>query len=101
MIAFGSFDPVPLQVMPDHSRPCSSYTTPSAQPLLGASDQNAPTDDEEGWTLVIYKKTRKPRPQAIWPKVEQGKKHYRRNNRKPKRSIRTAKPTYVGELMEQ
>ncbi|KAM2157070.1 hypothetical protein ACFX1R_042688 [Malus domestica] len=46
-IAFGSFDHVPFQVTPDHSRPYSSYTTPSAQPSLGAKDQDALTDDEE------------------------------------------------------
>ena len=92
---------MPLQVTPDHSRPCSSYMAPFAQPSLGASDQNALTDDEEGWTLVTYKKTRKPRPQATRPKVEQRRKHRCCNNRKPKRSVRAAKPTYVGEPMEQ
>ena len=55
-IMFGSFDPVPLQMIHDHSRQCSSHTAPSAQPPLGASDQDAPIDDEEGWTLVTYKK---------------------------------------------
>ncbi|KAM1104600.1 hypothetical protein ACFX19_013151 [Malus domestica] len=59
-IVFGSFDLVPLQMTLDHSRLCSSYTAPFTQPSLGASDQNAPTDDEEWWTLVTYKKTRKP-----------------------------------------
>ncbi|KAM1053956.1 hypothetical protein ACFX15_001352 [Malus domestica] len=61
-IVFGSFDPVPLQEMPDHSYQCTSYTAPSAQPSLGTNDQDAPIDNEEGWTLVTYKKTRKPRP---------------------------------------
>ncbi|KAM2774448.1 hypothetical protein COP1_019336 [Malus domestica] len=69
-IAFGSFDPVPLQVTLDHSRQCSSCMTLSAQTSLGASDQDAHTDDEEEWTLVTYKKTRKPKPQATRPKVE-------------------------------
>ncbi|KAM2087174.1 hypothetical protein ACFX1R_024632 [Malus domestica] len=59
-IAFGSFDPVPFQVTPDHSCQCSRCTTPSAQPSLGASDQDAHTDDEEERTFVTYKKTRKP-----------------------------------------
>ncbi|KAM1069505.1 hypothetical protein ACFX2A_001341 [Malus domestica] len=87
--------------MPDHSYQCTSYTAPSAQPSLGTNDQDAPIDNEEGWTLVTYKKTRKPRPQAIRPKEEQVRKHRRSNYRKPKRNIRTAKPTYVGEPMEQ
>ena len=100
-IAFGSFNPVLLQVMPDNSRPCSSYTTPSAQPSLGASHQSAPTDNEEGWTLVTDKRIRKPRPQATRSKLEQGRKNRCRNNRKPKKSIRAAKPMYVGEPMEQ
>ncbi|KAM2813479.1 hypothetical protein PS2_040420 [Malus domestica] len=63
-------------------------------------------------------KTRKPRPQAIKPKVEQGRKHHCRNNRnpktksgtreyhcrnnkKPKKNIRAAKPMYAREPMEQ
>ncbi|KAM1669882.1 hypothetical protein PS2_043221 [Malus domestica] len=46
-IAFGSFDPVPLQAAPDHSYQCSSCTIPSAQPSLGANEQDAHTDDEE------------------------------------------------------
>ncbi|KAM2374308.1 hypothetical protein ACFXTH_043238 [Malus domestica] len=100
-IMFGSFDPVPLQEIPNHSYQCTSYTAPSAQPSLGANNQDAPIDDEEGWTLVTYKKTRKPRPQAIKPKWEQARKHRRRNNRKPKRSIRVTKLTYAGEPMEQ
>ena len=101
-IMFRSFEPVPLQRINDHSRQCSTHPAPSAQPPLGASDQDAPTDDEEGWTLVTYKKIRKPRPQATKPKVEQGRKHRRRrNNRKPKGSIRAAKTTYSGEPMEQ
>ena len=100
-IAFGSFDLVPLQRMHDHSRQCSSHTAPFAQPLSGASDQDAPTGHEEGWTLVTYKKTWKPRPQATRPKREQGKKHHRSNNKKPNRNIRAAKPTYAGEPMEQ
>ncbi|KAM1762656.1 hypothetical protein ACFX12_005275 [Malus domestica] len=98
-IVFGSFDPVPLQEMLDHSYQCTSYTAPSARPSSGANNQDAPIDDEEGWTLVTYKKTRKPRPQRL--KGEQARKHRRRNNRKPKRSIRAAKPTYAGEPMEQ
>ena len=101
IIVFGSFDPMPLQVTHAHSHPCLSCTTPSTQPLLGASEQNALTDDEEGWTLVTYKTTRKPRLQAPRPKVEQGRKHCRRNNRKSKRNVRAAKPTYAGEPMEQ
>ena len=108
-IVFGSFDPVPLQRIHDHSRQCSSHMASSARPPLGASNQDAPTDDEEGWTLVTYKKTGKPRPQATKPKVEQakkpkveqGRKHRRRNNRKPKGSIKATEPTYSGELMEQ
>ncbi|KAM1119246.1 hypothetical protein ACFX2B_042857 [Malus domestica] len=100
-IAFGSFDYVPLQVTPDHSRQCSNYTMPSAQPSLGASSQDAHTDDEDEWTLVTYKKTRKPKPQATRPKVEQGRKHRRRNSRKPKRNVKAAKQTYAGEPMEQ
>ncbi|KAM1713622.1 hypothetical protein ACFX12_024360 [Malus domestica] len=100
-IVFESFNPVPLQEMPDQSYQCTSYTTPSAQPSLGANDQDTPINNEEGWTLVTYKKTRKPRPQAIRPKGEQARKHRRRNNRKPKRNIRATKPTYAGEPMEQ
>ncbi|KAM1873689.1 hypothetical protein ACFX13_007495 [Malus domestica] len=100
-IVFGSFDPIHLQVTHDHSSLCSSYTTLSVQPLLGASDQNAPTDGEEGWTLVTYKKTRKPRPQAIQPNVKQGRKYCHCNNMKPKRCIKAAKPTYVREPMQQ
>ncbi|KAM3014740.1 hypothetical protein FF2_027401 [Malus domestica] len=82
-ITFGSFDPVPLQAVPDHSYQCSSCTIPSAQPSLGANEQDAHTDDEEGWTLMTYKKTRKPKPQATRQKVEQVRKHRRRNSRKP------------------
>ncbi|KAM2589171.1 hypothetical protein TB1_046128 [Malus domestica] len=69
--------------------------------VFGSFDPDAPIDDEEGWTLVTYKKTKKPIPQAIKPKGEQTRKHRRRNNRKPKRSIRAAKSTYAGEPMEQ
>ncbi|KAM1325671.1 hypothetical protein ACFX2H_046348 [Malus domestica] len=100
-IAFGSFDPVPLQAAPDHSYQCSSYTIPYAQPSPGTNEQDAHTDDEEGWTLVTYKKTRKPKPQAIRQKVEQVRKHHRRNSRKPKRIVKVDKPTYAGEPMEQ
>ncbi|KAM1219927.1 hypothetical protein ACFX2G_047937 [Malus domestica] len=100
-IAFGSFDPVPLQVALDHSYQCSSYTIPSAQPSPGANEQDAHADDEEGWTLVTYKKTRKPKPQAIRQNVEQVRKHRRRNSRKPKRNVKVDKPMYAGEPMEQ
>ncbi|KAM1673327.1 hypothetical protein FF1_041585 [Malus domestica] len=99
-IVFRLFDPVPLQMTHDYSRQCSGHTTPSTQPSLGVYDQDAPTDDEEWWTLVTYKKTRKPRSQATRPNVEQGRKHHRRNNRKPKGNVRTAKPTYAGEPMK-
>ncbi|KAM2285618.1 hypothetical protein ACFX1S_038190 [Malus domestica] len=61
-VGFGSFDPVPLQATPDHSYQCASYTAPSTQPSPGENEQDAHTDDEEGWTLVTYKKTRKPKP---------------------------------------
>ncbi|KAM3007781.1 hypothetical protein FF2_031995 [Malus domestica] len=91
---------MPLQVTHAYSRPCLSHKVPSTQPSLGASDQNALTDDEEGWTLVTYKKTRNPIPQDTKPKVEQTRKHHRRNNRKPKKKVRVAKPTYVGEPMQ-
>ncbi|KAM1282093.1 hypothetical protein ACFX2H_022496 [Malus domestica] len=37
-IAFGSFDPVPLQATPDHSYQCSSCTMPSMQPSPGVND---------------------------------------------------------------
>ncbi|KAM2657977.1 hypothetical protein EV1_013288 [Malus domestica] len=100
-IAFGSFDPIPLQTTPDRSYHCSSCTIPSAQPSPGANEHDAHTEDEEGWTLVTYKKTRKPKPQATRPKVEQVRKHRRRNSRKPKRNVKVDKPTYVGEPMEQ
>ncbi|KAM2685924.1 hypothetical protein EV2_008879 [Malus domestica] len=100
-VAFGSFDPVPLQATPDHSYQCASYTGPSTQPSPGANKQDAHTDGEQGWTLVTYKKTRKPKPQATRPKVEQVRKHRRRNSRKPKRNVKVDKPTYVGEPMEQ
>ncbi|KAM2312115.1 hypothetical protein ACFXTH_022554 [Malus domestica] len=100
-IAIGSFDPVPLQATPDHSYQCSSCTIPSAQPSSGANGQDTHTDDDEEWTLVTYKKTRKPKPQATRPKVEQVRKHRRRNSRKPKRNVKVDKPTYAGEPMEQ
>ena len=100
-IMFGSFNPIPVQRIHDHTRQWLSHTASSAQPSLGASDQDAPIVDEEGWTLVTYKKRRKTRPQATKPKVEQGRNHHRHNSRKPKRSIRAAKPTYSGEPMEQ
>ncbi|KAM1444029.1 hypothetical protein ACFX2I_040230 [Malus domestica] len=100
-IAFGSFDPVPLQATPDHSYQCSSCTIPSAQPSPGANDQDALTNDEEEWTLVTYKKTRKPIPQAIRPKGEQVRKHYCHNSRNPKRNVNATKRTYDGEPMEQ
>ncbi|KAM1301885.1 hypothetical protein ACFX2H_012865 [Malus domestica] len=69
-IVFGSLDHMPLQSMHDHSRQCSSHTAPSTQPSPGASNQNASTGDKKGWTLVTYKKTMKPRPQATRPKEE-------------------------------
>ncbi|KAM1674612.1 hypothetical protein ACFX2K_040654 [Malus domestica] len=100
-VVFGSFDLMPLQEMPDHARQYSNHTAPSAPPSLEVSNQDAPTDDDKGWILVTCKRTRKPRPQAIKPKGEQGRKHRRRSNRKPKRNIRAAKPIYVGELVEQ
>ncbi|KAM1024998.1 hypothetical protein ACFX2C_038216 [Malus domestica] len=100
-VVFGSFNPVPFQEMPDHARQYSNHTAPSAPPSLGASNQDAPTDDDKGWTLVTYKRTRKPRLQAIKPKGEQGRKHRRCSNRKPKRNIRVAKPIYAGEPVEQ
>ncbi|KAM1168097.1 hypothetical protein FF1_030016 [Malus domestica] len=100
-IAFRSFDPVPLQTTPDHSYQCLSCTIPSAQPSPGVNEHDAHTDDEKGWTLVTYKKTRKPKPQSTKPKVEQVRKHRRRNNRKPKRNVKVDKPTYAGEPMEQ
>ncbi|KAM1151904.1 hypothetical protein ACFX19_035176 [Malus domestica] len=59
-IVFGYFDLVLLQGTFDHSCPCSSYTAPSLQPSLGASGQNASINDEKEWTLVTYKRTRKP-----------------------------------------
>ncbi|KAM1125373.1 hypothetical protein ACFX2B_040177 [Malus domestica] len=100
-VVFESFDPVLLQEMPDHARQYSNHTAHSAPPSLGASNQDAPTDDDKGWTLVTYKRTRKPKPQAIKPKGKQGRKHRRRGNRKPKRNIRAAKPIYDGEPAEQ
>ncbi|KAM1358731.1 hypothetical protein ACFX15_044968 [Malus domestica] len=100
-IAFGTFDPVPLQVALDYSYQCSSYTIPSAQPSPGANEQDAHADDEEGWTLVTYKKIRKPKPQAIRQKVEQVGKHHPCNSRKPKRNVKVDKPMYAGEPMEQ
>ncbi|KAM1818814.1 hypothetical protein ACFX11_000569 [Malus domestica] len=100
-IAFGSFDPVPLQTTPDHSYQCSSCMIPSSQPSPEANEQDAHTDDEEGWTLVTYKKTRKPKPQSTRTKVEQVRKHHPRNSRKPKRNVKVDKPTYAGEPMEQ
>ncbi|KAM1216947.1 hypothetical protein ACFX2J_013177 [Malus domestica] len=45
--------------------------------------------------------TRKPGPQATWLKVEHRRKHHHHNNRKPKRSIKAAKLTYIGEPIEQ
>ncbi|KAM0981028.1 hypothetical protein TB2_013881 [Malus domestica] len=57
-IAFGTFDPVPLRVALDHSYQCLSYTIPSAQSSPGANEQDAHADDEEGWTLVTYKKNK-------------------------------------------
>ena len=50
---------------------------------------------------MTRKKKKKPKPQATKPKVEEGRRHRRHNNRKPKRSARAAKPTYTGEPMEQ
>ncbi|KAM1520366.1 hypothetical protein ACFX1Z_023064 [Malus domestica] len=100
-VVFGSFDPVLLQEMPDHARQYSNHTAHSAPPSLGASNHDVPTDDDKGWTLVTYKKMRKPKPQAIKPKGEQGRKHRRRGNRKPKRNIRAAKPIYAGVPAEQ
>ncbi|KAM1159056.1 hypothetical protein ACFX19_032842 [Malus domestica] len=75
--------------------------TPSPPSSLGASNQNTPTDDEEGWTLVAYNKIRKPRPQATWSNEEQARKHSRHDSRKPKRNVKAAKLTYAGEVMEQ
>ncbi|KAM2690737.1 hypothetical protein EV1_043866 [Malus domestica] len=100
-VVFGSFDPVFLQEMPDHARQYSNHTAHSAPPSLGASNQDAPIDDDKGWTLVTYERTRKPKPQAIKQKGEQGRKHRRRGNRKPQRNIRAAKPIYAGEPAEQ
>ncbi|KAM2838647.1 hypothetical protein COP1_030341 [Malus domestica] len=100
-VVFRSFDPVLLQEMPDHAWQYSNHTAHSAPPSLGASNQDAPTDDDKGWTLVTYKRTRKPKPQAIKQKGEQGRQHRRRGNRKPKRNIRAAKPIYAGEPAEQ
>ncbi|KAM2220845.1 hypothetical protein ACFX1S_019995 [Malus domestica] len=102
-VVFGSFNPVPLQEMSDHAQQYSNHTAPSAPSSLGASNQDSPTDDDKGWTLVTYKRTKKPRLQAIKPNGEQGRKHRRRrrSNRKPKRNIRTAKPIYAGEPTEQ
>ncbi|KAM1619260.1 hypothetical protein ACFX1X_018248 [Malus domestica] len=99
-IAFGYFDPMPLQAVPDHSYQCSSCTIPFSQPSLGANEQDAHADDEEGWTLVTYKKIRKPKPQAIRQNVEQVRKHHPRNSRKPKRNVKVDKPMYAGEPME-
>ena len=39
-----------------------SFDSKSSPQLLGASNQDVPTDDDEGWTLVTAKKTRKPKP---------------------------------------
>ncbi|KAM1337739.1 hypothetical protein ACFX2H_041533 [Malus domestica] len=69
-IVFESLDPVHLRSMHDHSRQCSSHMAPPTQPSPGASNQDASTGDKKGWTSVTYKKTRKPRPQAIRPKEE-------------------------------
>ena len=100
-IAFGSFNPVPLQTTPDRSRECSSCTAPPTQPSLERRYQDAHADDEEGWILVTYKKTRKPRPQVIQPKVEQRRNHHGRNNAKPKRNIKHNETIYAREPMEQ
>ncbi|KAM1937053.1 hypothetical protein ACFX15_014253 [Malus domestica] len=48
-----------------------------------------------------HARTRKPKPQAIKPKGEQGRKHRLRGNRKPKRNIRAAEPIHTGEPAEQ
>ncbi|KAM2617843.1 hypothetical protein TB1_034205 [Malus domestica] len=74
-----------------HSHACLSHMAPSTQPSLGVSDQSTLTDDEEGWTLVTYKKTR----------VEQATKYSYYNNRKPKRNVRVVKLTYAEETMKQ
>jgi len=100
-IAFGSFNPVLLQATPDHSRECSSCMAPPTQPSLEGSDQDAHADNEEGWILVTYKKTRRPRPRVIQPNVEQRRNHHGRNNAKPKRNIKHDKTTYAEEPMEQ
>ncbi|KAM1018320.1 hypothetical protein PS2_039558 [Malus domestica] len=68
---------------------------------MGASNQSALTDDEDGWTLVTYKKTRKPRPQAVKPKAEQARQHCCHNNKRPKKNVRAAKLTYAEEPMQQ
>ncbi|KAM3007499.1 hypothetical protein FF2_031739 [Malus domestica] len=56
-------------------------------------------------TTVVFEsfdlRTRKPILQVIKPKGEQGRKHRRCSNRKPKRNIRVAKPIYAGEPVEQ
>ncbi|KAM1243062.1 hypothetical protein ACFX2G_035359 [Malus domestica] len=54
-IMFGSFDPVTFQATLDHSHQCLSSTALSTQPSPGVNDQDAHTDDKEGWTLVTYK----------------------------------------------
>ncbi|KAM2855828.1 hypothetical protein PS2_000251 [Malus domestica] len=100
-IVFGSFNPVPFQVTHAYSCPCPSCMALSAQPSLWVNDQNAPTDDEKGWTLVTYKKTRNPKPRVTRPKVEQGRKHHCRDNRKPKIDVKATKTRYAGEPMEE
>ena len=39
-----------------------SFNSKSSPQSLGASNQDVPTDDDERWTLVTTKKTRKPKP---------------------------------------
>ncbi|KAM2028574.1 hypothetical protein ACFX16_040183 [Malus domestica] len=70
-IVFGSFDLVPLQATHSHFRPCLSHTRPSTQPSLGASDQIALTDNEEGWTPTRRQGSQDHKPQSQrWNKRE-------------------------------
>ncbi|KAM1268140.1 hypothetical protein EV2_000522 [Malus domestica] len=69
--------------------------------IAGDKRLKALADDKEGYTLMTYKKTRKPKPQVTQPKVKQGRNYRHHNNMKPRGNVRAAKPTYSGEPMEE
>ncbi|KAM1620590.1 hypothetical protein ACFXTN_017552 [Malus domestica] len=69
--------------------------------IAGANDQDAPTNDEERWTFVTYKKMRKPSPQAIRPTWGKGENTAVATIGSPKETQELLRQRMLGNLLSK